>query len=97
MVSWTFENSEYNQDNPVRAMESNAKKCQKSDQSQLYIDSNDPTRYLSAKDTRTLVRKPVSGFDAHGLDRGDCVCVVSFNDVRSATVFQQSHRCMRTR
>jgi len=47
----------------------------------LYIDCNDPSRSISAGQARTLVRKLVSGFQHHGLERGDCVCVVSFNEI----------------
>lgn len=52
-----------------------------SNMSKLYIDGSSPKRCLSARQTRTLVRKLVAGFNAHGLQKGDCVCVVSFNDV----------------
>jgi long-subunit acyl-CoA synthetase (AMP-forming) len=49
---------------------------------QIYIDSRDATRSLSANEVRKQVRQLVSGFKNHDLVKGDCVCVVSFNDVR---------------
>jgi long-subunit acyl-CoA synthetase (AMP-forming) len=49
---------------------------------QIYIDSRDATRSLSANDVRKQVRQLVSGFKNHDLVKGDCVCVISFNDVR---------------
>jgi 4-coumarate--CoA ligase len=54
---------------------------------QLYIDCNDPARFLSARETRKLVRQLVSGFNHYGLVDGDCVCAVSFNDVRPLSSF----------
>ncbi|TVY57943.1 Acyl-CoA ligase azaF, partial [Lachnellula suecica] len=46
-----------------------------------YIDANDPTRYLTANTVRKLVRQLVAGFTDRGLQKRDCVCVVSFNDI----------------
>lgn len=60
--------------------------CPGTDLAQLYIDPSDPTRCLSFAQTRTLVRRLVSGFKSIGLSRGDCVCVMSFNDVRAKTI-----------
>ncbi|KAF7879023.1 hypothetical protein EAF04_000223 [Stromatinia cepivora] len=48
-----------------------------------YIDANDPSRSISAKQARIIVRKLVAGFHAAGLKKGDCVCLHSFNDVRT--------------
>jgi hypothetical protein len=50
---------------------------------QLYIDAADSNRSLSATEIRTQVRQLVAGLKHHGLRKEDCVCVVSFNDVRT--------------
>ncbi|TVY23471.1 Acyl-CoA ligase [Lachnellula hyalina] len=52
-----------------------------------YIDANDPTRYLTSNGVRTLVRKLVAGFTAHGLQKGDSVCVLSFNDINYTALY----------
>ncbi|TVY87821.1 Acyl-CoA ligase [Lachnellula willkommii] len=52
-----------------------------------YIDANDPTRYLSSNGVRTLVRKLVAGFTAQGLEKGDSVCVLSFNDINYTALY----------
>ena len=50
---------------------------------QIYIDAVNPTRTISSRQGRVLVRKLVAGLRAAGLQKGDCVCVHSFNDVSS--------------
>ena len=52
---------------------------------QLYIDSTDRSRSLSASEIRTQVRQLVGGLKSNGLKKSDCVCVVSFNDVGFVT------------
>ncbi|KAI9731739.1 MAG: hypothetical protein M1834_004528 [Cirrosporium novae-zelandiae] len=47
----------------------------------IYIDAKNPTRSISAKQARSIIRKLVAGFRAAGLERGDCVCLHGFNDV----------------
>lgn len=49
----------------------------------MYIDAKDPARSLSARRVRTLVRQLSAGFNDHGLERADTVCMVSFNDVNT--------------
>ncbi|KAH8684849.1 hypothetical protein BGZ60DRAFT_524048 [Tricladium varicosporioides] len=53
----------------------------------LYIDANDPTRYHSRSGVRAFVRQLVSGFHHHGLNKGDCVCVVSLNDINYTPLY----------
>ena len=50
---------------------------------EIYIDPDNPGRSITASEARSLVRKLVAGFKAVGLQRGDCVCLHAFNDVRS--------------
>lgn len=48
----------------------------------ILIDVNDPSRFVTPRTARTIVRKLVAGFKAEGLEPGDCVCIHSFNQVR---------------
>lgn len=50
---------------------------------QVYIDAKDPSRAISASQARSLIRKLVAGLHAAGLKKGDCVCIHSFNDVKT--------------
>ena len=47
----------------------------------IYIDPDNPTRFITANGARCMVRKLVAGFKAIGLRPGDCVCLHAFNDV----------------
>ncbi|ELR05709.1 hypothetical protein GMDG_07552 [Pseudogymnoascus destructans 20631-21] len=47
----------------------------------IYIDANNPNRSLSAAQVKTLVLKIGSGLQKFGLQKGDCACVVSLNDI----------------
>ena len=47
----------------------------------IYIDADEPERWLSARQACETVRKLVAGFIANGLQPGDTVCVYAFNDV----------------
>ncbi|KAG9249078.1 hypothetical protein BJ878DRAFT_531434 [Calycina marina] len=53
----------------------------------LYIDVDDPDRFLSANDCRRLVRQLCAGFRYHGLEQGDCVGVVSLNEIHYTSLF----------
>lgn len=48
---------------------------------QIYIDASNPARSISARQARSIIRRLVAGFRAAGLDKGDTVCLHSFNDV----------------
>ncbi|OBT80823.1 hypothetical protein VF21_00226 [Pseudogymnoascus sp. 05NY08] len=47
----------------------------------IYIDANNPDRSLSAAQVKSLVLKLGSGLQKVGLQKGDCACVVSLNDI----------------
>ncbi|CAD6441605.1 6a52cfbf-8984-433f-9ed1-2d116ac6e905 [Sclerotinia trifoliorum] len=53
----------------------------------IYIDANDPSRSISPKQARLIIRKLVAGFHAAGLEKGDCVCLHSFNDIYYSMIF----------
>ena len=61
----------------------------------IYIDTEDPTRSLSAAKARTTVTKLIAGFKAVGLKKGDCVCVHAFNDVSSLYSRQRGPTTLR--
>ena len=48
----------------------------------IYIDADNPSRFYTARQSLTIIRKLAAGFHALGLQKGDCVCLHSFNDVR---------------
>ncbi|KAK7701445.1 hypothetical protein SLS57_011730 [Botryosphaeria dothidea] len=48
----------------------------------IYIDAANPSRSYNLRQARTAIRKLCAGFKAVGLQKGDVVCLVSFNDVR---------------
>lgn len=52
----------------------------------IYVDVDDPSRSISANQTKSLIRRLVAGFKEAGLRRGDCVCVHSFNNVLLQTL-----------
>lgn len=53
----------------------------------IYIDGNNPTNSISARQARSLIRKLVAGFRAIGIRKGDCVCMNSFNDIQYPIFF----------
>ncbi|KAH8585761.1 hypothetical protein B0O99DRAFT_696168 [Bisporella sp. PMI_857] len=53
----------------------------------IYVDPNDPSRTISARQAKLIIRKLVAGFHAAGLKAGDCVCLNSFNDIQYSMVF----------
>ena len=81
IISWCYNNrSAYDQDKPVRALsvlDPNTWLIY-----QIYIDCADPERSISANQAYALIRKLVAGFRQAGLQKGDCVCVHAFNNVR---------------
>ena len=50
---------------------------------QVLIDANDPSRFITARGARSTVRKLIAGLRSEGFERGDCLCLHSFNDVRN--------------
>ncbi|KAK3697266.1 hypothetical protein LTR37_017578 [Vermiconidia calcicola] len=53
----------------------------------IYVDGNNPTNSISARQARSLIRKLVAGFRAIGIQKGDCVCMNSFNDIQYPIFF----------
>src|SRR5277367_1316514 len=47
----------------------------------MLLDADHPERSLSLNQARTAIRKLVAELQHAGLQRGDCVCVHSFNDI----------------
>jgi long-subunit acyl-CoA synthetase (AMP-forming) len=48
----------------------------------IYVDAADPQRTINSNQAKDITRKLCAGFKAVGLKQGDCVCMLSFNDVR---------------
>ncbi|SLM39550.1 4-coumarate-ligase [Lasallia pustulata] len=57
LLSWTFDELPYDQDQPI------------------YIDAANPSRSLSARQAKPLIRKLVAGFRNAGLKEGEVVCI----------------------
>jgi non-ribosomal peptide synthetase component E (peptide arylation enzyme) len=54
----------------------------------IYIDALEPSRYYTHQQAKTTIQQLCAGFRAAGLQKGDTVCVHSFNDVsKSCTIF----------
>ncbi|CAG8972934.1 hypothetical protein HYALB_00001354 [Hymenoscyphus albidus] len=47
----------------------------------MYIDAQTPSHSISLSQARILVKKLIAGFHSAGLQKGDCVCIHSFNDI----------------
>ena len=47
----------------------------------VFIDATDPSRIVTGTSARPLIRKLIAGLRKAGLQRGDCVCIHSFNDI----------------
>lgn len=53
----------------------------------IYHDLDDPSRTISWRQGRSIVRKLIAGFRAAGLEPGDCVSITSFNDIMYSMLF----------
>ena len=53
----------------------------------IYIDALNPRNAISARQARTMVRKIIAGLRALGLQKGDCACINSFNDIHYPMFF----------
>lgn len=53
----------------------------------VYIDAADPSRTITGREARKTIRQLAAGFRAVGLEKGDCVCVTSFNDIDYPILF----------
>ncbi|KAF2642995.1 putative AMP-binding enzyme [Massarina eburnea CBS 473.64] len=47
----------------------------------IYIDAADPSKSISAKEARVLIRKLIAGFRTAGVKKGDAVLIQSFNNI----------------
>ncbi|KIW82948.1 hypothetical protein Z517_02191 [Fonsecaea pedrosoi CBS 271.37] len=47
----------------------------------IYIDPVDPSRSISSRQAKTLIRHLIAGFRSRKLERGDCVCIHAFNNL----------------
>ena len=47
----------------------------------IYIDASDENRHYTLNSARKTIRQLVAGFRRLGLQKGDVVCIHSFNDV----------------
>src|SRR6201999_2436297 len=63
---------------------------------QIFIDAATPSNSISSRKARHIIRQLVQGLRIAGLERGDCVCVHSFNDV-SMLLFLRAQRSMLLR
>lgn len=51
------------------------------DDKPVYIDADNPKRFYTFAQARSTIRKLAAGLRNLGLEKGDTVCVHSFNDV----------------
>lgn len=97
LISWIFDSPQYDQDKPVSKLEhlpflplqSFFPSCANQTVSllQIYIDPANPSNFISCNQARTIVRKLVAGLRAAGVQKGDCVCIHSFNDIYYCMIF----------
>lgn len=69
LLSWMFDEQEYDPDTPI------------------YVDAANPTRTISSRQARSIARRLCAGFQRVGLGEGDCVCMLSFNDIYYSMAF----------
>jgi acyl-CoA synthetase (AMP-forming)/AMP-acid ligase II len=48
---------------------------------QVFIDAADTSRSVTGNQAKKLIRQLITGFRKSGLQKGDCVCIHSFNDI----------------
>ncbi|KAF2118196.1 4-coumarate-CoA ligase-like protein [Lophiotrema nucula] len=78
LLSWMFDDQQYDPDRPVTLLPH----WDASDTfEQIYVDAAEPSRTISSRQARSIIRKLCAGFNAIGLKSGDCVCMLSFNDI----------------
>ncbi|KAF2132772.1 4-coumarate-CoA ligase-like protein [Dothidotthia symphoricarpi CBS 119687] len=53
----------------------------------IYIDAAEPERTISSRQAKSITRKLCAGFKSIGLEKGDCVCMLSFNDIYYSMAF----------
>ncbi|KAH8725360.1 4-coumarate-CoA ligase-like protein [Phaeosphaeriaceae sp. PMI808] len=53
----------------------------------IYVDASNPERVISSRQARSITHKLCAGFNSIGLKEGDCVCMLSFNDIYYSMAF----------
>ncbi|KAH7399658.1 4-coumarate-CoA ligase-like protein [Pyrenochaeta sp. MPI-SDFR-AT-0127] len=53
----------------------------------IYVDAADPERNISSRQARSITKRLCAGFKSIGLKTGDCVCLLSFNDIYYSMAF----------
>ncbi|KAF2679279.1 4-coumarate-CoA ligase-like protein [Lentithecium fluviatile CBS 122367] len=53
----------------------------------VYIDAAEHDRTITSRQAKSIVRKLCAGFKNAGLQKGDCVCMISFNDIYYSMAF----------
>lgn len=53
----------------------------------IYIDAANPSRTISSRQARQITQQLCAGFTSLGLKQGDCICMLSFNDIYYSTAF----------
>ena len=53
----------------------------------IYVDGSNPKNSISTRQALKLTRQLAAGFRAIGAQRGDCVCINSFNDIHYPIFF----------
>lgn len=53
----------------------------------IYIDALNPKNSVSARQAKSLIRKLAAGFRSIGVQKGDCICINSFNDIHYPIFF----------
>ncbi|KAF3046660.1 hypothetical protein E8E12_011467 [Didymella heteroderae] len=54
---------------------------------EIYVDAAEPSRSISSNQARRIAMKLCAGFRSIGLKEGDCVCMLSFNDIYYSMAF----------
>ena len=89
LLSWIFDEQPYDEEKPVcvQPLSHTVEFYRKLRHSanvfhQIYVDASEPSRTICSRQARSLVRRLAAGFKVAGIRKGDCVCILSFNDVR---------------
>ncbi|PGH09006.1 hypothetical protein AJ79_05801 [Helicocarpus griseus UAMH5409] len=53
----------------------------------IYVDAKDPSKSISCKQARKIIRQLIAGLRAAGFKKGDCLNIHSFNDIYYSMIF----------
>lgn len=81
ILSWTFDQPQFDHNNAVRDECYNPFYHHTSDFSQIYIDAENPSNCISAAQAQSVIRQLIAGFRHAGLRKGDTVLLHSFNSI----------------